>query len=291
MSDDKGHELCIVHIISTAYSGSTWVNLVLGSHPQTFSVGELKQSLRPGGGECSLHGANCPVFSQFDPHSGESPFMQLQRLSRKRILVVNNSRKFLAAQFEPGINSRFIHLMRDGRPVTASFLRKGRYPNIWRAARRWVHEIRRNRRLLRRLAPAPVCSLHYEALVANPGDQLKRLCHFIGIEPNEQMLRYWEQEHHFLGGNRGTLLAMMRKSDPAVELPPPPSTSATGRDENLSWYAQTDSARFFDERWKSERSAGQLRLFQIIAGRTNRALGYTKLAAQSTRGRNNTREP
>jgi hypothetical protein len=266
--------LRVVHIISTANSGSTWVNLILGSHPDAFSVGELKMALRPGFGDCAVHGRECPVLSRFDPDNEENPFLQLQRLTGKSIFVVNNSRKFLPAQMHDGIQSRFIHLVRDGRAVTASYLRKRRQPDMWHAARRWVHEVRRDSRLMRRLRRQPNCRLQYEAMVAQPLEQLEKLCSLIGIDCDQAMLRYWEQEHHFFGGNRGTLFAMLKKHDPSAEAPPAPPTSATGGSENLRYYAQTNPASFDDQRWKQQLTPRQLWVFRLLAGRTNRAIGY-----------------
>ena len=270
------NKLVVVHIISTAYSGSTWINLILGSHPDSFSIGELKRLLRTGRADCSVHSPTCPVFSQFDPSSKENPFLQLQRLCGKNILIVNNSRKFLQAQADPRIESRFIHLVRDGRAVAASSLRKGTQPNMWRAARRWAHNVRRSLRLMRRLRPEPTYTLNYEKMVAEPQSQLRQLCQLVGIEPDESMLRYWEHDHHFLGGNRGTLLAMLKKQDHGAELPTPPPSSATGREANLEFYKRADPASFVDERWRQELSKADLRVFGLIAGRLNRAMGYDR---------------
>lgn len=267
--------LQVVHIISTANSGSTWVNLILGSHPDAFSVGELKMAIRPGLNDCTVHGCECPVLSKFDPHTEENPFLQLQRLTGKSIFIVNNSRKFLPAQMHDRIQSRFVHLARDGRAVTASYLRKRRQPDMWHAARRWVHEVKRDRRLMQRLRRQPNCRLHYEAMVAHPLEQLEKLCSFIGIDCDHAMLRYWEHEHHFFGGNRGTLFAMLKKHDPSAEAPPAPSTSPTGQSENLQYYAQTNLASFDDQRWKQQLTARQLWVFRLLAGRTNHAIGYS----------------
>ena len=248
----------------------------MGSHPDAFSVGELKQSLRPDKRRhCAIHGPECPVFSEFDPSASENAFVQLHRLSGKNVLVVNNSRKFLRAQADPRIRSRFIHLVRDGRAVMASSLRKQRAPNIWRAARRWTHEVRRDLRLMRRLRRESTCTAKYEEMVAEPSAELGRLCRFVGVPPHDNMIRYWEQDHHFLGGNRGTLLAMLKKRDESAKLPTPPPSSATGSDENLRFYEKSDPANFIDERWHRELTKGQLRVAGLLAGWLNRSLGYT----------------
>jgi len=61
--------LTIVHIISVSYSGSTWLNLLLGAHSRAFSIGEMTVLRRTGRAICKLHGDGCPFWSRFDPHA------------------------------------------------------------------------------------------------------------------------------------------------------------------------------------------------------------------------------
>jgi hypothetical protein len=270
-------DITVINVVSTSYSGSTWLNLLLGSHAQAFSVGEIKSVATLGRAVCTLHGEQCPVWSQFQYPGGPNPFVQLQQLTGKRIQVVNNSRKFLHHQRELGIRARYIHLIRDGRAVTASFLRKFPGTKMWRTARLWAHDVRRNERLMRSLPAADRCLVIYEQIKADPEGELRRVCAFLDLEYEPTMLEFWTREHHFLGGNRGTLLSMLRKHQKQAELPASAlqqPADAPAPDWGMDYYKRVDPGRFEDYRWKEELTDAQLRVFGLWAGRVNRRYGY-----------------
>jgi len=273
----------VVNIISHSFSGSTWVNLVLGSHPEAFSVGELKSVFRTGGPDCTVCGPACALWSRFDLGSAENPYIQIHQLTGKRVLIVNNSRKFLQAQNDPRIESYFIHLLRDGRVVTASVMRKRSGTPMWRAALNWRREVKRDLHLIAQQDAGRTTRMIYESAHADPEPEFRRLCQLIGLDMDPAMLRYWEQEHHYLAGNRGTLFAMTRKAEaPSAAAPPPPSTVAEHWD--LNHYARTDPARFTDERWKAELSDRQLWVFAMLAGELNCRFGYPRGGRETTIG-------
>jgi hypothetical protein len=279
----KAKPVIVVNVVSTSFSGSTWVNLLLGSHSQAFSAGEMKQLLKIPPADCTLHGKKCSLWTRFKFPSKENPFRQLSRLTGKRVLVVNNSRKFLPMQQEPGIRSRFVHLVRDGRAVVASFLRKSPDMSVWSTARLWNHDLRRNHRLIRRQPRKHVTTLLYENIHQNTEPELRRLCGFIGIDYEPSMLQFWTGDRHYLGGNRGTLYSILRKTDAAAPahavIANGPATDTLNWD--LNYYKKTDPAKFVDERWKHELSDHQLRLFGLLAGRVNRRFGYPRSTDRS----------
>ena len=270
-------KILVVNVTAVSFSGSTWLNLMLGSHPEAFSVGELKKVLEYEKPVCSIHGEPCPLWSQFNHPSDENPFLQLSRLSGKRVLIVNKSRKFLPFQKHPQIESRFIHLVRDNRAVLASFLRKN--PQMTTLGVSWwlAHDLRRNLRLHRRQPAKHVIHVQYEKLQQDPEAELRRLCDFLGISYDPAMLEFWKPEHHFIAGNRGTLFGMLRKGEQSVA---PEQALVASPDDGQKWevsqYRKVDAARFEDERWKSELTDKQLRIFDLIAGRINRRFGYPR---------------
>jgi hypothetical protein len=269
--------ITVVNIISTAFSGSTWLNLMLGSHSAAFSVGEIKHILRVGHARCTLHGEACPFWSRWPAQMPDDPFGRIAEMSGQRVLVVNNSRKLLGHQQSPRFDARYVHLIRDGRAVTASMLRKYPRHSVWSAARAWSHDLRRNRRLVRRQDPAKVLAVTYERLKADAASELARICAFLGLPFEPAMTEYWTREHHFLGGNRGTLTMVAKQHN--LQLPPS-KRQLQGHTKLTNWdlkhYEKADPKKFADERWKSELSDNQLRLFGLLAGRLNRSLGYSK---------------
>lgn len=88
--------------------------------------------------------------------------------------------------------ARFIHLYRDPRDVTASYL--GLYwctaGTALRCAGYVKHMFEAAERLERRLGPARFCSVKYEALVERPAEELARICEFLGEPYDPAMLDY-----------------------------------------------------------------------------------------------------
>ena len=264
-------ELTIIHIFSASYSGSTWLNLMLGSHPDAFSVGEVKTILKIGSPVCTLHGGTCAIWRPDGVDGAESFYAHLAAKSGKRIFIVNNSRKWFAHEDAPGIRGACIHLVRDGRAVVASRMRKGVDRSFIASCRRWKSEVRRCRRVVRRRGAG--FTVRYEDLIEATGDTLSRVCRQVGIEYHPAMLEFWKPDHCFLGGNRGTLHSMLRLN--GRRLPEDPERMIRKEPGwDMGFYDRVDPTHFRDERWREELTPRQLWGFSILAGRFNRKLGY-----------------
>ncbi|MFB4311924.1 sulfotransferase [Actinomadura sp. GTD37] len=80
-------------------------------------------------------------------------------------------------------DAQFVHLVRDGRDCIASLLEMPWYDgDVHRAVSVWRETIDQGRRLAQRLGPETYYELQYERLVADPADELARLCGFLGEE-------------------------------------------------------------------------------------------------------------
>lgn len=100
--------------------------------------------------------------------------------------------KHLERLLEMFPDAQFVHIVRDGRDCVAS-LKRMRW---WRggsltAISRWVEAMRQAERARATLRADQYYELQYEHLVANPREELTRLCAFLGEEFAESML-----EHH-----------------------------------------------------------------------------------------------
>ena len=287
----NAEELVVVNIVAPSFSGATWANLVLGTHPEAFSIGEMDRIHKMGHAVCTLHGESCDVWSRFDAADSENPFLQLRRLTGHRLFIVNNSKRFLACQRAPSILSKFVFLVRDGRAVVASAVRKSPEKSIWATAGSWARTIRQKQRLLRKEDRRDIMHVVYENLRGNPAAQFEAICDFLGMTFDDQMIDYSRHPHHFLGGNVGTLsmaaraqgietlfaakhdrgIAEVKMSQSHYRL----DDSGRQRQIDLGYYHRSDPVSFRDERWKAELSDWQLRVFAVRAGRLNRALGYS----------------
>lgn len=98
----------------------------------------------------------------------------------------------LLAETFPG--ARFVHLLRDGRDVTLSYVDQPFGPrNVWEGARFWDQRVRAGRRSGRTLGPERYLELRYEDLVAEPREQLERVCALLDLAFEEGMLHYHER--------------------------------------------------------------------------------------------------
>jgi len=93
----------------------------------------------------------------------------------------------------------FVHLIRDGRDAALSFLsvsdgimteRWGHPRDAAGFAAQWATEVRAARALGARLGRERYLELRYEALVAEPEAELRRVCSFAGLGYDDAMLGY-----------------------------------------------------------------------------------------------------
>ncbi len=101
----------------------------------------------------------------------------------KTPLNIRNARRILT--IFPA--ARFVHMIRDGLDVVASLLNMGSNYTVETASQRWAGAIVSGKRL-RKNHPESVYELRYESLVANPRQELKGLCQFLGIRFKRKML-------------------------------------------------------------------------------------------------------
>ncbi len=142
--------------------------------------------------------------------------------------------------------ARFVVLVRDGRDVALSLLNVPFGPNnVWAAARFWAEGIRRGQDAERRF-PGRVLTLRYEDIVASPGAETERLCAFLGLPFDDEMLA-------------------IERTDPAK----------IDKDK-AEWF--TSIAKGIDAagagRWRSAMSPHDQRLFAALAGPELEAAGY-----------------
>lgn len=87
-------------------------------------------------------------------------------------------------------DAQFVHLVRDGRDCVASLMEMPWYDkDVYHAISAWRESIDRGRRLAERLGPDSYYELQYERLVADPADELARLCGFLGEDFDPAMTR------------------------------------------------------------------------------------------------------
>ena len=84
--------------------------------------------------------------------------------------------------------ARFIHLLRDPRDCAKSAIGAGFAANVYFGLNPWIESEASWERLRARLSPDQFIEVRYEQLVAQPVQELTRICAFIGVAFEPQML-------------------------------------------------------------------------------------------------------
>ena len=264
-------DINVLNIVSVSYSGSTWLNLMLGSHPQTFSLGEIDYLFKRGFPRCMVHGDDCPLWSRFNPSSTVNPYVQISEITGRKTFIVNNVRRSFEHLNHPRIDLRHVLLIRDGRAVISSQLRKFPELSTWHVARKWSRSLHKKCLMIDRLPSDRAERVRYEDLVTDFEMHAAPLFKLMSIDPRRQMREFWTVDHHPLGGNRGPVAAI---ADYQNREPDTKVVFEHSRIQDVGHYLKTDPGSFRDERWKHELSDWQLRIFALATGRLNRRLGY-----------------
>jgi hypothetical protein len=89
--------------------------------------------------------------------------------------------------------AQYIHIVRDGRSVVASFKNVPHLSShIEDASLEWIQGIRQVGRFRRTVNPDRFIEIKYEDLVSNPEKQLRNLCEFLHEPYDAEMLNYWK---------------------------------------------------------------------------------------------------
>lgn len=114
--------------------------------------------------------------------------------------------------------------------------------------------------------------VHYESLQRNTDGELQKICAWLGLPYESEMVAFQNAAPHFLGGNAGPIIAVGDAH--GIDLRDHYHPKADFRPLDRNHYAAMGPQSFHDERWKHELNTGQLRLFNLLAGRLNRKYGY-----------------
>ena len=161
-----------------------------------------------------------------------------------KTLMIDSSKHYLDAvsvyRADPE-RTKVLLLVRDGRAVFYSGLKRGKARQV--SLDSWLRNYTRALPLLEsQIEPDDLLRVSYEDLAADPARELRRICEFIGVAYDAQMLDFRSRVHHVLAGND------MRLDD--------------------------SSAIRVDTAWRDRLTRDDLDYFERRAGTINRALGY-----------------
>lgn len=272
----------VVYIRSLAYSGTTWVNLVLGCHPDAFALG-VPDRIWTGGADvaerlCSVDGAACEFWPRYFEHwRGEKNAMSLlAEVARARVILLNNINMNLLNEqvAKDDVDLRYMVVLRDGRANVTSALRHTPelFHDRYHAMRTWLKPAWEN--LFNGLPrdESRLLVIKYEDMVHTPTETIARIGDFLDLDYGADAFRYWEHEHHYIGGNTGTmgLLRDMRGLPRAKH----------ARESYYQELANATRARplipVLDESWQEYLTREDLVAYDYLCGELHEAMGYVR---------------
>lgn len=161
--------------------------------------------------------------------------------------------------------SRFIHLIRDGRDVSLSQRARAlnEQPPSAEQAARWVKRIRKSREQASSLKGPRYVEARYEDLVRDPETTLRRICEFIELDWDPAVLSYHER-------------AAERLTEMAGELRSEGTHATQEAGYRVSNHEPTtkppDPSRL--DKWKREMDADDVAAYESVAGDLLAELGY-----------------
>jgi hypothetical protein len=161
--------------------------------------------------------------------------------------------------------SRFIHLIRDGRDVALSQTSRAlnEQPPPAEQAARWVKRIRKSREQAQSLKGARYVEARYEDLVREPEPTLRRICEFIELDWDPGVLSYHERAADRLAEMAGELRA---EGSHATQ-------EAGYRVQNHAPTTKPPDPSKLDK-WRREMSPEDLAAYESVGGEMLRELGY-----------------
>ena len=272
-------EVTVVHVESLSYTGTTWFNLLLGSHENALGLGpaDRPRDARSPKGICRVHGTKCEFWNGFyesyDPE--KNFFLQLAEHSGREFIVTNNLSPAGAGKdlLDSGVREKRIRFVRDGRALLASTLRANARDKmtIFEALQKFlVPGMLSQEQKLDALNP-DILYCRYEDLLEDKKGSLKRIGDFLGIDYGDAALRYWTFDHHPAAGNAGPISLI--RFHQGIEVSDNFHSKAFYEEQYRK--AEEDGS-FRGDRWKDELGMSQRVLFDLCCGEFNARLGYER---------------
>lgn len=257
-------ELEATWIIGAGHSGSTLLGMMLGAHSSVFYAGEAKKSVFLGDPtkpkrkrECKLCGPSCKVWGELE---GIEPHALYGRLRERTgaALIVDSTKSLAWVQERVGEGrGALIFLTRDGRAVVNSRLRK--YPALSAESQvqDWLNQVSACETFFDTF-DGPKIRVSYESLALQPEASLRAIVMTLGMEYEEDMLRFEQSEQHPLGGNNGTQSLLIHAT-----------TSPVVGKRHGDYYREHPGGVVLDLRWREEMKPDALKVFDAIVGAKN----------------------
>lgn len=194
-------------LVGCRRSGTTLLSLLLSHHPEIFFAGEMhfvfdyfnKNNFFPSYDEYSNKVCNDRRFKLWDLELKKLDFPELvndfliQRKNREltdKPLYGVCAHDNLAGVLKLWPNAKIIHLVKDPRDVSSSYVAAGWAGNHWYGVNPWLKTEREWDEIKYIIPKTNYIEMQFEELVCNPKNELIKLCKFLGVDYSELMFTY-----------------------------------------------------------------------------------------------------
>lgn len=269
----------VIFICGAPHSGSTLLGLILGSHTQCFYAGEankvkfLNSEDQQPDRYCKICGPDCTIWSDFLYEENMNTYQWLSEKTLKlNIIDSTKNLDWVKSQIFKLKNSNFqiylIYLLRDGRAVINSRLRKYKNSEPQDIIDEWINHMENTDTFYQNFSYHKK-KVHYEELAINPDKIVKELCPFLGISYEAEMLKYYNHQHHPLGGNIGTQSLIVKAREEKIK-----NQYIHLSERNEYYYLDHPLSIKLDLRWMEELDPNIKDLFERKAGRINQPMKW-----------------
>ncbi len=264
----------IINITSPSYTGTTWLCLLLGSHPDAFTLGPPDRvwGLRDEGfvDACRVHGKDCAFWNAFAKRYDPSKnfYIQLAEHAGRNFVVINNPTPAhtKAELNHPDIMIKPIRVVRDGRALACSYARHLK-TDMYDAIRDHVAPLFKQFPL--DTDRDDLLAVRYEDVLREQRTSLDRFGAFVGLTYPENALAFWTFDHHMTSGNAGTMALLKFFQGLPVN-----NFKDRAFYESQFERMKAGEKTFDDQRWREELGRRELYLFDRYCGSGNAAWGY-----------------
>lgn len=263
-------EIRVIGIIGRGYSGSTILNLLLGSHPDIFAGSEMERLVNYEPASCQICEESCIIWSDsnlgavsrkshlfyntinsfvnkkviIDASKRISHFIYRKKAPEEFDLVIVSLKKHPLRHVSSYLYNEFFR--KNLRNTSLEFMRNyqeknqetflGRVEQILSQFHQF--ENIRNKFLKEHTNDGGIyLDVSYEDIVNDTPHLLQNILSTVGLEFRAEMLNYQKKSHHPLGGNKAAIHKAQRKEIRST------------KDHRLNYYAQR-GAIFMDNRYQ-----------------------------------------
>ena len=198
----------VVFIAGSTRSGTTVLRLILDHHSEICVPGELEWALdfNPPSGAASMrayrdalevnrgfHHSKVVVDENLELDDLIRSFLaqMKHRSGPEKLIVGAQIHDHYAGFLRLWPEARFLHIVRDGRDVCASWLLRGWVGTGYRGGQRWSKVIEQWQCVKNQIPAERVLEIRFEDLVEDAPTNVSRICAFLGVEYEPGMLEYW----------------------------------------------------------------------------------------------------